>query len=289
MLRPLFAKPRKRRRLRGGWRQRAAVDDDEASDDRLDSFLSRLAGGQLLDWCDGVTSASQVQAHMQNAVLDDRAMGREPHCMVQKLADIGESQHAHAGLLSLLEDLGLAALLTVQPLSETTAVNTMLLPSTVIRVVHQHYRYDFPKLFGADTFKLREFWGQFMSRPVSYAWAQRHPHLRGKSVGSLVCTIPCALHCDTGPATKNASVYCLSWSSILGGGGEKISKYLAASYVKMPDQTNHDAWRRLLADFDELASGAVSGSFVAQDQRRTWKFVLLLSKADEDCDADDLL
>ena len=38
----------------------------------------------------------------------------------------------------------------------------------------------------------------------------------------------------------------------------------------------------LLADFDALATGLLQGTPIARDGRRTWKFVLLVAKADEE-------
>ena len=82
--------------------------------------------------------------------------------------------------------------------------------------------------------KLRAFWESFCSRKRTRAWAAAHPHLRGKSPAELVTTVLCAMHSDAGPFTKVKvnSAYCISWSSMLGSGGEKVSKFLAASFVK---------------------------------------------------------
>jgi len=110
MLRQLWAPPRTRRRLRGGWRQRA--DDDDDDDELGEGRISRLAGGILLDWADGVTSAESLQRHMRNEDLDQRDLGQRAHPMVQRLAQVGEGPHAHAGLRTVLERVGLLTLQT---------------------------------------------------------------------------------------------------------------------------------------------------------------------------------
>ena len=73
--------------------QQAAQDDLAA----LEGQMSRLVAGHLLDWCDGTSSAVQVQQHMANAVADDFE-----HPMVKRLARIGTAKNANRGLLNLL-------------------------------------------------------------------------------------------------------------------------------------------------------------------------------------------
>lgn len=44
------------------------------------------------------------------------------------------------------------------------SVTTMVLPSTVVRLLHRDYPRDFKRVLGADTNKLRDFWTNFLSR-----------------------------------------------------------------------------------------------------------------------------
>eukprot|EP00959_Pyramimonas_sp_CCMP1952_P122280 2556364-Pyramimonas_sp.AAC.1 len=135
---------------------------------------------------------------------------------------------------------------------------------------------------GADSTKLRDFWTSFMNRPGTKEWASNHPFLKRKSVGDLVWTVPCSVHCDAGPVTKSKSANIVSWSSMVGFGGEKTSKFTVASYLKSSNNTDAPLWRALLNDFDHLATGVVGGTAVAGDDRKLIKFVLLVVKSDEE-------
>ena len=153
------------------------------------------------------------------------------------------------------------------------------MPSSLGRLLHDHYPRDFKVLLGADPQKLREFWSSFLGRPRS---AQRHPALRDKVACDLICTVPCVVHSDAGPCTKAKSTNCVSWSALLGSGGEKSSKFLVCSCVKLDSRRDTPSWERLLQDFAQLATGVVGGKEVARDKRRLWRFVLLAAKADEE-------
>ena len=108
----------------------------------------------------------------------------------------------------------------------------LILPSTWIRTVAQHYPAEFDRRFGAGTHRLREFWSGFMNNRLCKQWAQSHPYLRGKEVGDLVCTVPCTVHTDAGPCTKGASCNCVSWAGLLAQGDEKITHFLSYSHLK---------------------------------------------------------
>lgn len=212
MLVPLWQRPVKRSRLRGGWRQRL----DEADEVEAGS-ISRPAAGHLLDWSDGKTSAKRIQYHMANAIADGQS-----HRMIEALAGIGQAQNAQRGLLKLLEGVGIQ---DMQTTIESELVSTMVLPSTLIKTLHREYNQKNRQVLGASADKLHEFWTQFPSKPRTKEWATRHPHFSGKSVGDLVTTIPCVLHSDGGPCTKSKSVYCVPWFALLGEGSEQITNF----------------------------------------------------------------
>ena len=108
----------------------------------------------------------------------------------------------------------------------------MVLPSTLLRAIFREHPYDFRRMLGAEVTKLRSFWESVFARRRTKEWAAQHPHLKGKTPAELVTSVPCALHSDSGPCSKNSSDYCISFSGILGSGGEKVSKYLVASFIK---------------------------------------------------------
>ena len=240
---------------------------------------SRLASGILLDWCDGVTSAQQLRVHMANALSDGLA-----HPMVVRLSRVANDdapQHSHAGMMELLGRCGILALLT--PVLDAT-VTHMVLPSTIVKVLHDSYPIAFRRRLGANKSLVRRFWVGFFSRPQNREWALQHPELRGKGPDDLATTVPCSIHEDAGPYTKTSSCNCVSLSSLIGDGDEKITKFLSFSYIKSAGSAPTGvAWEKLLADFDCLAAGSRADGPIAQDADGTmWRFVLLVAKGDED-------
>ena len=206
-------------------------------------------------------------------------MGQRVHPMVAQLSKIGSDQHALEGLRKLLGSVGLLSMQTKLPVSEQ--VDTMVLPSSLVRLLHEHYPRDFKVLLGADPQKLREFWSSFLGGPRSARWAQRHPALRDKVAADLICTVPCVVHSDAGPCTKAKSTNCVSWSALLGSGGEKSSKFLVCSALNSTaaetGQAGNDFYKT-----SSKATGVVGGKEVARDKRRLWRFVLSAAKADEE-------
>eukprot|EP00959_Pyramimonas_sp_CCMP1952_P322381 6746079-Pyramimonas_sp.AAC.1 len=245
MLRALWERPRKRQRRRGGWRQR--MDASSSEEDRDEGTISILAAGHLLEWSDGESSAVRVVQHMLNARADGLC-----HPMVDRIAGVGTSLHAHARLRTLFTNVGVGSLLTTMP--PGGAVDTLCLPSSVVRLLHGDFARDFRLRLGADSSKCRAFWEGFLSRPETSAWAAAHPFLKNKTVADLVCAVPCVLHTDAGPFSKSASTNCISWSSILSDGPEKLTKYLICSYVKESGEVDAACWSRILTDFDALAN-----------------------------------
>jgi len=238
----------------------------------------------MLDWCDGKASAVAVRGHMQNALRDGFQ-----HPMIARLANMGgtgeivTSQHCHEGMVKLLDQCGVTALIT--PLPPPSGVTHVVLPSTYIRLLYTHYRPMFKRRFGAIDHQIRLFWEQFISRPHNREWASTHPYLKDKSASDLARTIPCTIHEDAGPVSKTLSADCLSFASLLGDGDEKVTKFLCASWVKSHECNTSSVWEAVLGDFHSLASGIVGGSAVAapEDGSEPWTFVLILAKGDEDC------
>jgi hypothetical protein len=87
----------------------------------------------------------------------------------------------------------------------------------------------------------------------------------------LAQTVPLTVHQDGGPCSKTQSADCISFSSLLAEGGEKVTKFLLASCIY---EKNNDTkvWNAILNDLDEAARGTDLDG---------WQFVLLFSKADE--------
>ena len=100
-------------------------------------------------------------------------MGQRVHPMVAQRSKIGSDQHALEGLRKLLGSVGLLSMQTKLPVSEQ--VDTMVLPSSPVRLLHEHHPRDFKVLLGADPQKLREFWSSFLVRSRSARWATTPP------------------------------------------------------------------------------------------------------------------
>ena len=62
----------------------------------------------------------------------------------------------------------------------------------------------------------------------------------------------------------------------------EVTQFLCYSFLKGNPDADAEALQMLLADFDALATGLLHGTPIARDGRKTWKFVLLVAKADEE-------
>ena len=219
-------------------------------------------------------SAVQLQQHLANAVSDGLH-----HPMVTRLSRLGGSpQDCHAGLMNLLRECRILDM--IEPVPDAPSMQ-IILPSTLIQTIHRHYPQMFTARFGADRRSLRKFWRGFLSDAVRRDWASEHPCLRGQSAAMLETAIPLTVHEDAGPVTKAQGVVCLSFSALLGTGGEKVSKFLCSSWIKTERGTDagpNAVWRRIIRDFDDLVSGKVGGEPVARDDDGTeWRFILLFA------------
>ena len=145
MLSQLWEPPPPKRCRRGGWRQdeiaRSSGDVEHAS-------ISRLAGGLLQYWCNGLISAQKLQQHIEDAKCDGLK-----HAMLDKLASIGSGQNAQGCLLKLLSSCGLMAL--IEDIDGPSG--KIVLPSTWIGLLHKQYRREFRLRLGADQERLRGF------------------------------------------------------------------------------------------------------------------------------------
>jgi hypothetical protein len=272
MLAPLWAPLETAgRRRTGGWRQRLESEADAAPPSR---GMSRLAAGHLLDWGDGVVSASKLQWHMAHCLEDEF-----DHPMIQRLAAIGAAQNAQAGLLKLLESCGIPQLIT--PI-DGRLFSQVMLPSTWLRLLHKDYPRQFRLSLGADKLRLRDFWTSFRARPATREWSAAHPFLMAASIEDLETTIPLTIHVDAAPCSKKKSFLSISFASLLRQGEEKRTQFVCATCVKADSGCCDVVWNAILADMDSLATGAADGNDIAcgSDGVR-WKAVLLIAKADE--------
>ena len=71
---------------------------------------------------------------------------------------------------SLASLSGVVSQASLQPCG--TATTDILLPSTLIRLLHSTYPAHFKRLLGADQGLWNRFWGQLLERPQNRGWMQ---------------------------------------------------------------------------------------------------------------------
>ena len=253
---------------RGGWRQRLRDEEDQ---DAEEIRISSLLGNLLLSWCDGQTSASRLHLYAASCVEDNFL-----HPMAARLSRIGPGQHAQDGLLRLLGTCEIPQYLSRYP-GET--ITDAMLPSSWIRLIAQ-YPHEFKLRLGADGYKLKVFWSDFLARPANHVLASEHPVIRGKNIEELSMVVPLALHADGGPYSKTSSCYCISFSALLSVGHEKLVQFLCSSNVKKTGSGIDQFWEHLISDFTALGSGITCGG-------SSWSFALLFCKTDEEARCND--
>ena len=208
--------------------------------------------------------------------------------MVERIANIGSQsspQHCHNGLMRLLEQCGINNLVTRVPGSP---ISHMMLPSTYIKLLHDLYPNQFRQRLGATQSLVARFWVGFFSRPQNQDIVKRHPMLKNKVPADLATTLPCCVHQDAGPFSKTKSCDNVSFSSLLGDGDEKVTKYLNFTYIAKSDSKTRPtpcpiAWGRFLEDWDDLGTGLIGDTPIAKDEDGTmWCFILLFLKGDEE-------
>ena len=141
MMRPLWTKdperPAKRAR-KGGWRMQLEDIPDEA-----EVVFSKFGAGLMQKWADGLMSAVDVQFHAANAKDDGLSTP-----FIDKLAAVPPGKHAQGGLVSLLSSLGLRCRQTKIEPGSPDGVNNLLLPSTVIKLLHTYHKKSLPSPLG---------------------------------------------------------------------------------------------------------------------------------------------
>ena len=252
---------------RGGWRQRQAMEQPGQAAVIDNGFIGRLGSGMFLDFCDGEITAYRLCKHMQHAVQD----GSE--CRLSKaLGKIGTPDSAvcrsNEGVMHLMSSLPVLGIISRLPGSTTTH---FIKPTDLIGLFQDHYPLQFRLRFGADTQEVGAFWARFFDSTVRARWVDQHMFLRGKSAADLEKTIPLVVHQDAGPCSKTHSADCISFSSLLGQGSEKVTKFLLSTYISDPGNDTL-VWDAILSDLRLAADQGVGG----------WHFCLLFAKADEE-------
>lgn len=181
---------------------------------------SHLPLGLLLEYCDGVLSATRLCKHVRNSV----AGGSTDKLDVRISKGVTEfsKNNANRCVNALLAEVKL--LDTISPVEESTTWSHVIIPSDLFRMYSKVYPDKFVRGFGADEHTLKSFWDEFFNSPVRRAWAHESTHMRHKHASDMYRHIPMAVHEDAGPVTKRKSANCISTSPLLGKGGEKLTR-----------------------------------------------------------------
>jgi hypothetical protein len=122
----------------------------------------------------------------------------------------------------------------------------------------------FREVLGADPDVLGPYWTAMLRDDSFAAHVRAHPVLRGFSPERWRQCIPVTLHEDAGPYLNSGSCNVVSWGSLFGSGGDKVSEFILASYVK--DKNAHpteaelaNMWNPIFADFDRLLTIGIGG------------------------------
>lgn len=172
----------------------------------------------LLDYCDGIIKAVGLVKYMRYAQRDGLNI-----CMVEKIARCGglHYENASRNVKDLLRSCG----------SEDFVTNLNgsyfkwgVLPSNVIKLIGRTPG-QFQKRLAPSADDVELFWTEFFSSETGMDYKSMHPFLKHATAKQLRNKFPMRVHQDSGPFTKNSSVDCISWSSVLGVGSELEVKY----------------------------------------------------------------
>ena len=231
---------------------------------------SRQAMGHLREWSEGTASSRQVLQHCWNAVAD----GECTHSMVHRISALYSDRATTGGLahklLKLLDDGGLCSPIVSTP---GDVINCMASPYRLAQTLHSRYPEKFVTMMGLDENVIGDFWRGFLGE-VDHREFPGPPSLRHLEVGDPAWRriVPIVLHEDAGPFAKGQSVNILSWSSLLGAGGEKLAQLPIASYIKeggvstaLSPVQQGQLWTPILQDFERMLAEPIGG----------WRFLVV--------------
>ena len=242
---------------RGGWRQRLARRERERERSRSPRFarpFNKIVGGHLYDWGVGQTSAMRLKEHLHNVEVQDCARRVPSEETLLRYARIGgrrpRSNTCHRDLLKLVtKDFSFMAL--ARPVGPGSCYSFYIPSHLLAHEMSVRYPDRLIQYFGLDPVACLDFWVKLKSSAVGERFWEQHKLLRGRRPHDLRHTVPLALHEDSGPFSKNASVSVVSISSLLGQGPELACKWpcllrkkeRGAAGITPPDDP---AWRMVL-------------------------------------------
>ena len=106
-----------------------------------------------------------------------------------------------------------------------------LRPAACIKLVH-HKPASFKLHMGADEDLVARFWHGYRNSADGREAIALHPHLKHFTDEDFKYTVPCVLHEDAGPYSKNRSCDIVSWSSLTGRGSDLLTKYVHHTELK---------------------------------------------------------
>ena len=184
-------------------------------------------------WGEGKETASSLRVHMSEYCLDWEDRGHVPSALAKRLASIGSDaadKNCQANLVHLIAGQCNFS----QYLSRCDGdIDTVLLPSRLLRMLHRNNHETIVKHLGADVHELRSFWTGLFSRPEGMELKRDNSFLRDKAIADLMTVVPLCIHEDAGPYAKQRSANGISFSGLLGRGtdlGNTVS-YVFAPHI----------------------------------------------------------
>ncbi len=185
--------------------------------------------------------------------------------MIARLAQVGANSAnlggAAGAVLSMMDSCGFGRLVTQL---HGAAATHVCLPSAMIGCIHDSYPQKFQEIFGIHGRNLGDFWATLRQDPWFESHVRTHGVLRHFNAAQWRRLVPLTVHEDAGPYTKKLSTNIVSFSSFFGAGGEKVSQFVVASYIKEGSPSIAEVgnlWDPILADSDNLLSTGV-GDFL---------------------------
>ena len=223
-------------------------------------------------------SAVRLAEHMHTLRYVD---GNDSPAVV-RLSDIGgkgsgsvDEKHCYKLLLALLQRLGFLQMVT--PVSGSFYTDCMK-PSIFLSHLYITNRAAFVRhVLGGHEDRVKQFWDGMLARRKGREFIQSHPDLAECTLAELHNTVLLALHEDAAPYSKTSSACHVSYSSLLGRGCDKSTKWLFSSCVKYSGDVDREMWAVLISDLELCAQGCDEhGNRIAGE----WRFPTAFGKAD---------
>ena len=167
-------------------------------------------------------STRQVCWHMHLAVQD----GECTHPMVHRLSQLYNPRRSSSGiatnLVNLLEECEVST--SIVELPPGCICTHMVSPYRILQSLSVRQPADFPRIMGLRVELNRRFWEILKEQDLaSFAHIKASiPSLQDLRAEQWGKVVPISLHEDAGPFSKSKSATLVSFSGLIGAGGDKL-------------------------------------------------------------------